>query len=94
MGLRCLYTSIFIKTPSLERLSTKAKEDPSPHEMRLCPAGHQPSIFWSRGDCYYYIIIYIIIIFIFIIIIIIIIIIIMIIIIINLFRVDEYKNLQ
>ena len=37
-------------TLSLEVLPTKAKEDPSPHEMRLSPLGHQPSIFWSRGD--------------------------------------------
>ena len=47
MGLQCLQTSIFIETPSLEGLPTKAKEDPSPHEMRLSPAGHQPSISWS-----------------------------------------------
>ena len=32
-----------------EGLPTKAKEDPSPHEMRLCPAGLQTSISWSRG---------------------------------------------
>ena len=38
-----------METLSLEGLPTKAKEDPSPHEMRLCPAGHQPSISWSRG---------------------------------------------
>ena len=44
----------FIETPSLERLPTKAKEDPSPHEMRLSPAGHQPSISWSRGNYYYH----------------------------------------
>ena len=49
MGLRCLHTSIFIETPSLEGLPTKAKEDPSPHEIRLSPAEHQPSISWSRG---------------------------------------------
>ena len=49
MGLRCFHTSIFIKTPSLEGLPTKAKEDPSPHDMRLSPTGHQPSISWSRG---------------------------------------------
>ena len=42
--LRCLHTSIFIETPSLEGLPTKAKEDPSPHEMRLSSGGHQPSI--------------------------------------------------
>ena len=44
-----LSPSIFIETPSLEGLPTKAKEDPSPHEMRLSPAGHQPSISWSQG---------------------------------------------
>ena len=49
LGLWCLDTSIFIKTRSLEGLPTKAKEDPSPHEMRLSPVGHQPSISWSRG---------------------------------------------
>ena len=43
-------TSIFIKTWSLEGLPTKAKEDPSPHEMRLSPVGHQPSISWSQGN--------------------------------------------
>ena len=47
MGLRCLHTSIFIETSSLEGLPTNAKEDSSPHEMRLSPAGHQPSISWS-----------------------------------------------
>ena len=47
-----------MKTPSLERLPTKAKEDASPHEMRLSPAGHQPSIFWLREYFYYYIIYY------------------------------------
>ena len=45
----CLQNSIFIETPSLEGLPTKAKEDPSPKEMRLSPNGHQPSIFY-----YYY----------------------------------------
>ena len=50
MGLRCLQTSIFLNTPSLEGLSTNAKEDPSPHEMRLSPAGHQPSISWSPHE--------------------------------------------
>ena len=49
MGLRCLHTSIFIEAPSPEGLPTKAKEDPSPHEMRLFPTECQPSIFWSRG---------------------------------------------
>ena len=39
MGLRCLHNNIFIEIPSLEGLPTKAKEDPSPHEMRLSPAG-------------------------------------------------------
>ena len=32
-----LHTSIFIETPSLEGLPTKAKEDRSSHEMRLSP---------------------------------------------------------
>ena len=62
VGLRCLHPSIFIETPSLEGLPTKAKEDPSPHEMRLSPAGHQPSISWSRGNIIVIIIIVIIII--------------------------------
>ena len=39
----------FYQDTTLEGLPTKTKEDPSPHEMRLSPAGHQPSIFWSRG---------------------------------------------
>ena len=38
----------FIEAPSLEGLSTKAEEDPSRHEMRLSPAGHQPSISWPQ----------------------------------------------
>ena len=54
LGLSCLHTSIFIKTPSLEGLPAKAKEDPSRHEMRLCPAGHPPSISWSLGNYYFY----------------------------------------
>ena len=49
MGLRCPHTSIFIETQSLEGSPTKSKEDPSPHEMKLSPAGHQPSISWSQG---------------------------------------------
>ena len=48
MGLRCLHTSIFIETPSPGGLPLKAKKGLSPHEMRLSPAGHQPSISWSR----------------------------------------------
>ena len=48
----CLHTSIFIKTPSLEGLPTKAKEDPSHNEMRLSPTGHQPSISWSQRLIY------------------------------------------
>ena len=44
LGLKCLQPSIFIKTSSAEGLPTKAKEDPSPHEMRLSSAGHQPNI--------------------------------------------------
>ena len=47
--MRCLHISIFIEIPSLEGLPTKTKEDPFPHEMRLPPAGHQPSISWSWG---------------------------------------------
>ena len=47
MGLRYLHTNIFIETPSLEGLSTKAKQDLSPHEMRLSTTEHQPSISWS-----------------------------------------------
>ena len=43
-----------METPSVEGLPTKAKEDSSPHDTRLCPAGHQPNISWSRGDYYYY----------------------------------------
>ena len=36
-----------------EGLATKAK-DLSPHEMRLPPPGHQPSISWSLENyCYY-----------------------------------------
>ena len=49
MGLRCLHTSIFIETPSLEGLPTNAKENPSLREIRLSPAGHQLSISWSQG---------------------------------------------
>ena len=74
MGLRCLHTGIFIKAPSLEGLPTKAKEDPSPHEMRLSP------VFPGLGE---------IIIIIIIIIIVIVVIIIIIIIIINLFIADN-----
>ena len=44
LGLSCLHTSTFIETPSLEGLPAKAKADSSPHEMRLYPTGHQPSI--------------------------------------------------
>ena len=54
LGLRCLHTSIFIETPSLKGLPTKAKDDPSLHEMRLSLSGHQPSISWSWGIYYYY----------------------------------------
>ena len=53
MSLRYLHISIVIEAPSLEVLTTKAKENPSPHEMKLSPAGHQPSISWSRGNCFY-----------------------------------------
>ena len=71
------------------RIANKAKDDLSPHEMRLSLTGHQPSIFWSRGSrpgniiVIIIIIIIIIIIMIIIIIIIIVVIIIVIIIIIN-----------
>ena len=41
--------------------------DPSPHEMRLSPAEHQPSISWSRGIFIIIVIVIIIIIIIFII---------------------------
>ena len=32
--------------------------DPSPHEMTLCPAGHQPNISWSQGDIIIIILLY------------------------------------
>ena len=35
---------------SLEGLPTKAKEDRSPYEMKLCPTGHQHSISWFWGE--------------------------------------------
>ena len=38
----------FYRDTSLEGLPAKAKEDPSPHEIRLSPPGHKPSISWSR----------------------------------------------
>ena len=50
LGLKCLYTSICMETPSLEVLQTKAKEDPSPHEMRLSPTDINPVF----HGCYYY----------------------------------------
>ena len=62
MGLRCLHISIFIETASLEGLPTKAKEDPSPQEMRLSSGGHQPSISWSWDSIIIIIVIIIIII--------------------------------
>ena len=37
-------------TPSLEGWPTKAKEAPSPHELRLAPAGHQLSILMLWGN--------------------------------------------
>ena len=73
MGLRCLHTSTFFDRPSLEGLPVKAKEDPSPHKMRLSPAGHQPNISLSLGIIIIIIVIIIIIIIINIIVIIIII---------------------
>ena len=48
VGLKCLHTSIFIETPSLERLPTKTKENLSPHEIRLFPLDINP-IFPSLG---------------------------------------------
>ena len=36
--------------PSLEGWPTKAKEAPSPHEVKTGPAGHQPSNSKSRGE--------------------------------------------
>ena len=50
--LRCLHTSSFIKTPSLEGLPTKAKGEPSPHEMRLSPLDINPV--FPGLSCYYY----------------------------------------
>ena len=47
--LRCLHTSNFLEAPYLEGLPTKAKDDSSPHETRLSPAGHQLIISWSQG---------------------------------------------
>ena len=49
VGFKVPLHHYFIETPSLEGFPTKANEDPSPHEMRLCSTGHQPSIFWSRA---------------------------------------------
>ena len=40
---------IFIVIPSLEGLPTKAKEAPSPHEVRLAPLDTNP-VFHSLGD--------------------------------------------
>ena len=37
-------------TPSLEGWPAKAKEGPSPHEVRLGPTGHQPIILMPRGN--------------------------------------------
>ena len=50
LGLRCLHTTIFIKPPSLEGLPAKAKEDPSPHEMRLLDIN---PVFPDLGDIYF-----------------------------------------
>ena len=41
--------SIFIVTPSLEGWPTKAKEVPSPHEVRLAPLDTTP-VFLCLGD--------------------------------------------
>ena len=40
---------IFIMIPSLEGFSTKAKEAPSPHEVRLAPLDTSP-VFHSLGE--------------------------------------------
>ena len=42
-----------MERPSLEGLPAKAKEDPTPHEMRLSPAGHQQ--FSGIGDIIFFI---------------------------------------
>ena len=52
----------FYRDTSLEGLSTKAKEDPSLHEMTLSPTGHQPRISWSQGSTIIIIVIIIVII--------------------------------
>ena len=44
-----LHTSIFIETPSLEGLPTKAKEDRSSHEMRLFPRWTSVQYFLVSG---------------------------------------------
>ena len=51
-----------METPSLEGLPIKAKEDPSPHEMRVFSTRHQPSISWSQRKVVIIVIIIIIII--------------------------------
>ena len=55
-GLKCLHTSIFIETPSLEGLPNKVREDPSSHETGLFPTGHQTSISssWSSSLLLYH----------------------------------------
>ena len=40
---------IFVVTPSLEVWSTKAKEAPSPHKVRLAPLDINP-VFQSHGE--------------------------------------------
>ena len=62
VGLKCLHTSVFIKTTSLEVLPTKAKEDLSPHEIRLFSTGHQSRIYYHYHHHFFFIIIIIIII--------------------------------
>ena len=42
------------ETISRKIANQKVKVDPFPHEMRLFPTGHQPSISWSWGNYYYY----------------------------------------
>ena len=47
LGLMCLHFCMFIETPSLEGLLSKAKKVPSTHKTNS--VGHQPSISWSLG---------------------------------------------
>ena len=89
--MKCFHTSIFIETPSLQGLPTKAKENPSPHEIRVSLAGHhQPSISYLRDALYSMCLIFYIIM---VVIIIIIIVIVIIIIILNFSKTFAQRNL-